>query len=173
MNIFDAVIAIALLVAVVTGFRAGLLRSATAILGYLVAMPIAVWATSLLSPQLNATGTPSSPWTQSPILFFGCFLLAGIVLGRVFRLAVDEIVGSDIGLADRLAGSVLGAIRVFLLAVTLVLIFDRLIPIDRQPAFLVGSQLRPALSAAGQEGFKSLPPDIAAYIDGLKQAYRI
>jgi membrane protein required for colicin V production len=67
----------------------------------------------------------------------------------------------------------LGAVRVGLVAITLVLIFDQLVPIDRQPAFLVGSQLRPLLSTAGQKGFRSLPPDIAATIDRLKQTQRI
>ena len=44
MNSFDAVVYLALLIAVVTGFSAGLLRSAVTILAYLVAMPIAVAA---------------------------------------------------------------------------------------------------------------------------------
>jgi membrane protein required for colicin V production len=50
----------------------------------------------------------------------------------------------------------------------MVLIFDRLVPSDRQPAFLTGSHLRPLLSIAGQRGFKTLPPDVTAYIDRLK-----
>jgi membrane protein required for colicin V production len=54
-----------------------------------------------------------------------------------------------------------------------VLIFDQLVPADRQPAFLTGSHLRPLLSVAGQKGFKSLPPDVTAYIDRLKKDRRI
>jgi len=41
MNIFDAAIYLGLIVAVVTGFNAGFLRSLVTILAYLVAMPIA------------------------------------------------------------------------------------------------------------------------------------
>jgi hypothetical protein len=48
MNSFDAAIAIGLIVAVITGFNAGLLRSGVTILAYLIAMPIAVWAMSML-----------------------------------------------------------------------------------------------------------------------------
>jgi membrane protein required for colicin V production len=33
--------------------------------------------------------------------------------------------------------------------------------------------LRPLLSTVGQRGFSSLPPDVAATIDRLKQAQRI
>jgi membrane protein required for colicin V production len=44
-----------------------------------------------------------------------------------------------------------------------------LIPASLQPAYLVGSRLRPLLSIAGQKGFKSLPPDVIAYIDQLKR----
>jgi membrane protein required for colicin V production len=39
-----------------------------------------------------------------------------------------------------------------------------LVPSDRQPAFLAGSRLRPLLSLAGQMGFRSLPPDVVAYV---------
>ncbi len=171
MNSFDAVVYLALIVAVVTGFNAGLLRSAVTILAYLIAMPIAVWAMSLMSPEL--AGKFSSPWAQNSLLFFAIFLITGMVLGKLTRMALDETIGSEAGFGDRLAGAALGAVRVGLVAITLVLIFDSRVPSDRPPAFLTGSQLRPLLSAAGQRGFRSLPPDVAAYIDRLKKDRRI
>jgi membrane protein required for colicin V production len=171
MNSFDAVVYIGLVIAVVTGFNAGLLRSAATILAYLVAMPIAVWAMSLFSPEID--GRPGSPLTQNSLLFFGTFLITGIVLGKLMRMALDETIGPGASIADRLAGAALGALRVGLVAVTLVVIFDQLVPSDRQPAYLAGSQLRPLLSVAGQRGFKSLPPDVVAYIDRLKKDRRI
>jgi membrane protein required for colicin V production len=167
MNSFDAVVYLGLLVAVVTGFNAGLLRSAATILAYLIAMPIAVWAMSLISPQID--GKFGSPLTQNSLLFFGIFLIVGIVLGKMMRMALDEAIGPGTGIGDRLAGAALGAVRVGLVAITLLLIFDRFVPVDRQPAFLTGSQLRPLLSAAGQKGFNTLPPDAAAYIDRLRR----
>ena len=171
MNSFDAVVCLGLVIAVVTGFNAGLLRSAATILAYLVAMPVAVWAMSLISPQID--GKFGSPLTQNSLLFFGIFLIVGIVLGKLMRMALDEAIGPGAGIGDRLAGAALGAVRVGLVAITLVLIFDRFVPADRQPAFLTGSQLRPLLSAAGQKGFNTLPPDTAAYIDRLKKDRRI
>ena len=77
------------------------------------------------------------------------------------------------GLVVRLAGAALGAVRVGLIAVPLVLIFDQLVPSDRRPAYLAGSPLRPLLSVAGQRGFRSLPPEVAAAIDRLKNDRRI
>ena len=171
MNSFDAVVYLGLVVAVVTGFNAGLLRSAVTILAYLIAMPIAVWAMSLVAS--GADGNNGLPWAQSPALFFGIFLIAGIVLGKMMRMALDDFIGDEAGIGDRLAGALLGAIRVGLVAITLVLIFDSLVPSDRQPAYLAGSQLRPLLSVAGQKGFRSLPPDVAAAIDRLKKERRI
>jgi membrane protein required for colicin V production len=171
MNAFDAVVYVGLVLAVVTGFNAGLLRSAATILAYLIAMPIAVWAMSLISPQID--GKFGSPLTQNSLLFFGVFLIVGIVLGKLMRMALDEAIGSGAGIGDRLAGAALGATRVGLVAITLLVIVDQLVPVDRQPAFLTGSQLRPLLSAAGQKGFNTLPPDIAAYIDRLKKDRRI
>ena len=171
MNSFDAAISLGLIVAVITGFNAGLLRSAATILAYLIAMPIAVWAMSLISPRIS--GNPASPLAQNSLLFFGIFLAAGIVLGKLMRMALDETIGPGTGIGDRLAGAALGAVRVGLVAVTLVLVFDQLVPTDRQPAFLNGSQLRPLLSVAGQRGFRSLPPEVAATIDRLKRDQRI
>jgi membrane protein required for colicin V production len=170
MSSFDVVVYVGLIVAVVTGFNAGLLRSAVTILAYVFAMPITVWAMSLVSPA--AAGKFDSPW-QNSVLFFGVFLIAGIVLGKIMRMALDDAFGSETGIADRLAGAALGAVRVGLVAITLVLVFDQLVPAGRQPAFLTGSHLRPLLSIAGQKGFKSLPPDVTAYIDRLKKERRI
>jgi membrane protein required for colicin V production len=171
MNSFDVVIGAGVIFASVIGFNAGFLRSAVTILGYLIAMPIAVWVMSLVSPHIGSN--PVATLAQNSLLFFGIFLVAGIVLGKVLRMAVDEMIGPEAGLGDRLAGAALGAVRVGLVAVTLVLIFDRLVPIDRQPGYLTGSQLRPLLSLAGQKGFKSLPPDVAVYIDRLKKERNI
>ena len=156
-----------LVIAMVTGFNTGLVRSAVTILAYLVAVPIAIWAMSVLSPPAN--GKLVSAFAQNGLVFFGVFLFAGIALGKLARLAIDEATGSQAGPVDRLCGAVLGAVRVGLIAVTIVVVFDQLVPTLLQPQWLTGSKLRPWLSAAGQRGFNSLPPDVAATIDRLKR----
>ena len=171
MNSFDIAVCLGLIIAVVTGFKTGLLRSALTILAYLVAMPLALWAMSVISPRLGAG--PASPLPQGWVLFFGIFLVAGMVLGKLARMALDDAIGDEAGIADRLGGAALGAIRVGMVATSLVLVFDQLLPANRQPAFLNGSQLRPLFSAAGQMGFRSLPPDVAATIDRLKKERHI
>jgi membrane protein required for colicin V production len=170
MNSFDVVVYGLLIVAVVTGFNAGFLRSLATILGYLAAMPFAVATTPLVSPALPASSTAT--WAQGSLAFFAVFLLAGVVLSALMRRALDAAVGPSVGLADRLVGSLFGAIRIALIAVSVVLIFDRLIPADREPAFLSGSHLRPLLSLAGQRGLKSLPPDVTAFVDRLQSDRR-
>jgi len=125
----------------------------------------------LLAPQIG--GKLGAPLMQNSLLFFGTFLIVGMVLGKAARMALDEAIGADAGFGDRLGGATLGAIRVGLVATSFVLIFDQLVPGDRQPAFLTGSQLRPLLSTAGQKGLGSLPPDVATTVNRLKQAQRI
>ena len=56
-----------------------------------------------------------------------------------------------------------------LVAVLIVLIFDRIIPAGRDPEFLKGSKTRPWLSLAAQSGLRSLPPEVSSYIDRLKR----
>jgi membrane protein required for colicin V production len=158
----------ATIAAMIMGFNAGLLRSAVTILAYLIAMPIAVWVTALVSHDAGGIAL-----MQNPLPFFGTFLAAGIVLGKLMRMAIDETIGTESGIADRLAGSALGAVRIGLVATSVVIVFDQLVPADRQPSYLVGSRLRPFFSTAGQMGLKSLPPDITAYVDRLKRGQRI
>lgn len=171
MNSFDVAVYLALIVATVTGFNSGLLRSGVTILAYLFAMPIAVWVMSMLTPHLDSAS--ASPLSQSWLMFFGIFLVAGMGLGHLARAALDEAIGAESGLADRLGGATLGAIRVGLVATSFVLIFDQLAPVNRQPAFLNGSHLRPVFSAAGERGFRSLPSDVAATIDRLKKQRQV
>jgi membrane protein required for colicin V production len=166
-NPFDLAVYICLALATVMGMSAGLLRSLATIFGYLVAAPLAVAAAPFVTPTLidQFKLPPSQNW----IALAGIFLVLGFVLSALLRHAISEIVGENIGIADRLAGGLLGAVRIGLLAVLMVVIFDHIIPADREPAFLMGSQLRPMLSQAGQAGLKSLPPDVADYIDRLKR----
>jgi membrane protein required for colicin V production len=93
-----------------------------------------------------------------------------MLFGALFRRAINDLVGPNVSIPDRIAGAVLGAARIGLVAVLIMVIFDRIIPANRTPGFLAQSKLRPYLSAAGQAGVKSLPPGIADYIDRLKRA---
>ena len=166
MNQFDAaVLAVTLLLAVL-GFRAGLLRSLADILGFVVAGPLAM----ALAPYLSAVKAPASVGflNQGFILFFATFMVCGFILAQLMRYAVAGMVGDEIHVLDRSAGLLLGVARAFLVAVMLVLVFDRIIPAGRDPQFLIGSKTRPALSLAAQSGIRSLPPEVARHIDQLK-----
>lgn len=167
VNLFDAVIILVTLVAAVMGFRSGLLRSLATIFGYLCAAPVAVAATPPLSKLFTKLFhlPPTQPWLE----FCAVFLAAGLMLSWMCRMAVNEMIGPHISIPDRAAGALLGAVRIALLAVLLVLIFDRIIPAGREPAFLRGSQLGPILLQAGRQGLRTLPPDVTTYIDRLKR----
>ncbi len=167
MNPFDAAVYLITFVAVIMGFQSGLLRSLATIFGYLCAAPVAVGAAPYLARLLNDQF--HLPPAQNWLVPFGLFLALGVVLGALMRLAIAELVGERIGIPDRLAGAMLGAVRIGLLAVLMVVIFDRIIPPGREPAFLAGSQLRPILWQAGKAGLKSLPPEVTDYIDRLKR----
>jgi membrane protein required for colicin V production len=167
MNPFDAAVYLLLLVAAVMGFRSGLLRSLATILGYVAATPVAVGTTPALS--LFLTQRFHMPPAQNGPVLFAILLVTGMIFSALLRRAVSDLAGPEVGILDRLSGAMLGAVRIGLLAVVMVLVFDRIIPADRQPAFLAGSQLRPYLLPAGRAGLKSLPPDVADYIDRLKR----
>jgi membrane protein required for colicin V production len=166
MNAFDAVVTAAAVVAVVMGFGSGLLRSLATILAYLIAAPLAVALAPYVTAALGQSGVaPGQAWIGLVVVF----IALGVVLSALLRTLIGEFTGPDIGLFDRIAGAALGAVRIFLIAVLIVVIFDRLIPADRQPQFLSGSRLRPYLSEAGRRGLQSLPPEVEGYIDRIKR----
>ncbi|SFN75963.1 membrane protein required for colicin V production [Bradyrhizobium sp. Ghvi] len=170
MNSFDLAIYAALAIAIGFGFRTGLLGSAMTILAYLLAAPIAVALMPLIVPQV--AGNPNASLFQNWIWFFAIFVVVGMLFGYLGRLALSDTI-REAGIGDRIGGAALGAVRVGLVATTLVLVFDQIVPPGRQPPFLAGSRLRPLFSAVGQMGFKSLPPEAADAIDRLKQERRI
>ncbi len=147
INPFDAAVYICLLIAVIFGFHAGLLRSLATIIGYVAAVGVMLAAAPPLAQILSDR-----------------FNLAGTRLDRV-----REVVGQRVSLPDRLAGAMLGAVRVALLAVVLVLVFDRIIPAGRDRWFLADSRLRRILSVVGREGLRTLPPEVVDMIDQLKR----
>ena len=165
MNKFDIAVYAGFVVATLAGFRTGLLRSALTIVAYVLAMPIAVWLMSYVPPLDEGY---RSPLPHNMGFLFGAFLVIGFVLGKFARMMVDEAVGDEPGLLDRFCGAALGAVRVALVATSMVLVFDRVIPVGREPAFLEGSQLRPIFSSLGQRGFRSLPTEAVAAIDRLR-----
>jgi membrane protein required for colicin V production len=167
MNLFDAIVIGATLVAVVMGYRSGLLRSLATIFGYVLAAPVAMVATPKLAPLLSTQ--MSSSVGANGLLFAVVFLGVGILTGALLRNAVGLMAGEDISLPDRAAGATLGAVRIVLLAVLMVLIFERIIPPKQRPGWLAQSQLRPILSAAGEQGVRKLPPDVIAQIDRMKK----
>jgi membrane protein required for colicin V production len=167
MNPFDAAVTAAVILVMALGFMSGMLRSLATILAYLLAAPVAIALAPDVVPLLTANAKLPSATAWLPI--FAIFLVLGVVFGAIFRHGIGEFVGSDPSLFDRIGGALLGAVRVVFAAVLIVVIFDRIIPADRQPSYLIGSKLRPYLSAAGQNGLAALPPDVEGYIDRLKR----
>lgn len=166
-NAFDAAVYLCLAIAVIAGFRSGLLRSMATIFGYLAAMALAAGLAPALSQVLITRFQVAA--AQTWVVFAVVFIVAGVLFGALLRRAIGELAGAQVSAPDRMAGAMLGFVRVALLAVLIVLIFERIIPSGREPAFLKGSQLRPILSAAGQAGLRSLPPEVADTIDRLKR----
>lgn len=167
INLFDGAVYLCLAVAIIAGYRSGLLRSLATIFGYVIAAPVAVALMPYITPVLIER--VKLPPAQTSLVFLAVFLVIGFVLSALLRGAVGEISGAQISAPDRAAGAFLGAIRVVLLAVVMVLVFERIIPAGREPAFLSGSMLRPVLSQAGQEGLRKLPPDVTDFIDRMKR----
>src|SRR5262245_20019455 len=126
MSSFDIAVGLAAVGAMVLGFRSGLIRSVATIVAYLCAAPLAVKGTALVLRAIDKAPDPGS--VQTFLIFFGILVMLGVAIAAGFNAAVDEMSGPDISLPDRFAGSILGVVRVGLIAVTAVLVFERIIP---------------------------------------------
>src|SRR5690349_2586251 len=125
MNTFDLAVISVVIVLGLLGFRAGLLRSLADIVGFVIAAPLAVSLTPYFSSTAPAVA-PGSPWGQNSLVFFGLLAVGGIVFAQLLRYAIAGFAGEDIHLVDRSAGFILGVVRALLVAVLIVLIFDRI-----------------------------------------------
>ena len=171
MTIFDwAVLTLASATAVM-GFRSGFLRGLILIVGYAAALPIAAALATRFGVEFDRAS--AAPGEQNVGLFFAIFLGMGLCFTALVKYSLGDVLGSRVGLADRLAGALLGLARTGLVAVSAALVLDATIPRDREPAFLHSSRLRPLLSAAGQEGLKLVPPSLAAYLSSAAAQRRV
>jgi len=166
-NLFDGAVILFLIFAIVSGLRTGLMRSLATILGYTIAAPVAITLLPYVIPLVNERFQLGQ--AQAPLILFAIFFVIGFLLAALMRGAVGGMTDGHIGVFDRVAGAMLGAVRIILVAVLIVMVFDRLIPADREPAFLAGSKLRPVLSQAGAQGLRTLPPNVTEFIDRLKR----
>jgi membrane protein required for colicin V production len=171
MNSFDAVVALVMLLAAALGFRAGLLRSVATMIGYLAAAPLAIAVT----PRVTAFTVGPSMLAPNKLGFMLCmiFVALGLGIGALLRVAIHEFAGPDVGALDRVAGATLGAARMAIVAALIVVVWDRLLPGELQPHYLVGSQLRPYLSEFGHRSLQTLWPDIDGYIDQFRREHPV
>src|SRR5437763_1768394 len=100
MNPFDIAICLGLAAFMGLGFYAGLLRTLASILGYVVASPIAIAATSSISPALAGDATPV--WARNFVLFFVVLLAVGGVIAHFMRHGVKELFGEQVDMAQAL-----------------------------------------------------------------------
>lgn len=92
MNVFDAVIIAAAVIAIVMGYRSGLLRSLATIFGYLAAAPVALVLTPKFTPHVPATA--SAFGGSGALVFFTLLLIIGMLLAALLRRSVDAAGGS-------------------------------------------------------------------------------
>jgi len=111
MNTFDAAVYAVVIMLAIMGFRAGLLRSLADILGFVFSAPLAVALTPYFGSAAGSAAAAGSPFANQSLVFFGLFLIGGLLLAQLIRLLIAGLVGDDIHLFDRFAGLLLGIAR--------------------------------------------------------------
>jgi membrane protein required for colicin V production len=167
MTPFDWVILLVAVLSALSGFATGLLRSLASLVATALATVIAVIANPHVAP-LIAQALPQ-PWMRDAGAFLIVFFAGAVILGFLFQTLVSLAFGPVVSFGDRAAGLTLGVVRALLVVVLVVVMFDRLIPTAREPAWLSGSALRPAISTLGAHGLRSLPTGVTEAIDAMRR----
>ena len=94
------------------------------------------------------------------IIFFATLILVSIVTVRLS----DAILDSKVGPLDRTLGFFFGAIRGFALGVIAFMLFNYLVPTQKQPPWVASAKTRPVLQNAGDELVALLPDNLASSI---------
>jgi membrane protein required for colicin V production len=89
MSPFDIAVGLAAVVAIVFGFKSGLMRSAATIVAYLCAAPFAVKGTALVMQAIDRA--PDAVGVQTFLIFFGLLVLLGVIIAAGFNAAIDEM----------------------------------------------------------------------------------
>ena len=166
MNPFDAVVTAAVILGVVLGFMSGCCAAWRQSLAISSPRRLPLRLRPRIVPLRRATRHCPGQCVAAAV----SISRAGVDLGALFRNGVDEFIDAMSALFDRVAGAVLGAVRILLVAVLIVVVFDRIIPADRQPPFCSARSCGPICQRAGQKGLQShCRPTSTRYIDRLKR----
>lgn len=115
MNLFDLVVVVLVIVAVVVGFRSGALPQLAGLFGAITGGVIAVLALPWLEPALETVDPPVRAFLVLAGILFSVGL--GEAIGSAIGRAIARMLGEGvIGDIDRVLGAVVGALQALLVA---------------------------------------------------------
>ena len=142
MSGLDIVIAVIVLIGLWRGFHVGLIKTAVGLVGWLIALIAATRLASSIAPQL--TSVVESPVLQTDLAFL--VVVIGILavmhlLACVFSSALKSL---NLGVVDKMAGSVLGAAKnILMVLVVLSISAPLLVQLPQWQTSVIAPELMP------------------------------
>ena len=156
MNLFDVAVVAAVAGGAIFGMRRGLLQMVTSVVALGAAMYVAsvyyTWAGTIATQQLGV-----APALASVLGWAVVFLLIFVAVQTVGETMLRLLTMVNLGWADRLAGSALGAAAVAVLAGISVMMIAAVLPPNA--TLLRDSKLAPMLISYNQMLVRYIPPE--------------
>ncbi|MFI3316420.1 MAG: CvpA family protein [Rikenellaceae bacterium] len=119
MNIIDIIIVACFAIAIIWGFKDGLIRQLGTLVGIILGIVLANSLGSTVGQLLGIEGSSAAAWGFA-IVFIVC-LIATALISKIVRKVVSAV---GLGILDRVGGAALGAIRCALVLVIILSLID-------------------------------------------------
>lgn len=111
-----------------------------------------------------------SPWAAALLAYAGVFLAVFIPLAFVSHRLSEGVRNSPIGPLDRVAGVAFGIVRGAVVVGIAYLVFTYFVPIPRQPNWLTGARLLPAIQSTAEVLLTLVPHQGGAHMADVRPA---
>ena len=142
MSALDIVIAVIVLIGLWRGFHVGLIKTAVGLVGWLIALIAATRLASSIAPQL--TSVVESPVLQTALAFLVVVIVILAVMHLLAFVFSSALKSLNLGVVDKMAGSVLGAAKnILMVLVVLSISAPLLVQLPQWQTSVIAPELMP------------------------------
>ncbi len=142
MSGLDIVIAVIVLIGLWRGFHVGLIKTAVGLVGWLIALIAATRLASSIAPQL--TSVVESPVLQTALAFLVVVIVILAVMHLLAFVFSSALKSLNLGVVDKMAGSVLGAAKnILMVLVVLSISAPLLVQLPQWQTSVIAPELMP------------------------------
>jgi membrane protein required for colicin V production len=164
---FDALVALVLLLSAFVGFMRGGVRELAAVVTFVLAVALGFLSLGLTTPLVMQVVV--TEWVAQAIAFLVVFFVVSIVFGLIAAQIARRIRDTELGWLDRAFGVAFGLLRAMVLLGLFNLAFVAMTPPERMPSWVTQASSYP-LTVTAANALRALTPQIESLRPALERA---